>query len=142
MIGARAACLVVLCLALAARGCEGAAPRGGNGWSSVLALGQAPDPPEGPQFCVVVRTYWGHSQADGSGLRRLIRSLQRQTVLRCVAGRERGGGAGEAQGRPRRWVIAWPGRRRVGVGWRAASATMHVSRHGAPIARAFSAALR
>jgi hypothetical protein len=32
-------------------------------------------------FCVVVRTYWGHGQRAGEGgLRRLLRSLQRQTV--------------------------------------------------------------
>ncbi|GAB4821860.1 hypothetical protein N2152v2_008906 [Parachlorella kessleri] len=33
-----------------------------------------------PQFCVIVRTYWGHSGGEQAGLRRLIRSLQRQTV--------------------------------------------------------------
>ena len=34
-----------------------------------------------PEFCVVVRTYWGHgARAGDGGLRRLLRSLQRQTV--------------------------------------------------------------
>ena len=34
-----------------------------------------------PEFCVVVRTYWGHGQKAGDGgLRRLLRSLQRQSV--------------------------------------------------------------
>ena len=34
-----------------------------------------------PEFCVVVRTYWGHGQRAGDGgLRRLLRSLQRQSV--------------------------------------------------------------
>lgn len=34
-----------------------------------------------PEFCVVVRTYWGHGQTAGDGgLRRLLRSLQRQSV--------------------------------------------------------------
>jgi hypothetical protein len=38
--------------------------------------------PMEPQFCVIVRTYWGHSGGQHLGLRRLIRSLQRQTVKR------------------------------------------------------------
>lgn len=33
-----------------------------------------------PEFCVVVRTYWGHGASGDGGLRRLLRSLQRQTV--------------------------------------------------------------
>jgi hypothetical protein len=33
-----------------------------------------------PDFCVVVRTYWGHGGSGDGGLRRLLRSLQRQTV--------------------------------------------------------------
>ena len=32
-----------------------------------------------PKFCVVVRTYWGHANPEG-GLRRLLRSLQRQNI--------------------------------------------------------------
>lgn len=33
-----------------------------------------------PEFCVVVRTYWGHGGATDGGLRRLLRALQRQSV--------------------------------------------------------------
>ncbi|KAI3435905.1 hypothetical protein D9Q98_001963 [Chlorella vulgaris] len=33
-----------------------------------------------PEFCVVVRTYWGHGRSGDGGLRRLLRSLQRQSV--------------------------------------------------------------
>ena len=33
-----------------------------------------------PKFCVVIRTYWGHSTSDGGGLRKLLRSFQRQNV--------------------------------------------------------------
>lgn len=40
--------------------------------------------PVEPQFCVIVRTYWGHSGSHHHGLRRLIRSLRRQTVQRWV----------------------------------------------------------
>lgn len=32
-----------------------------------------------PKFCVVVRTYWGHANPEG-GLRRVLRSLQRQNI--------------------------------------------------------------
>jgi hypothetical protein len=35
-----------------------------------------------PLFCVVVRTYWGHGDATGGGLRHLLRSLQNQTHQR------------------------------------------------------------
>lgn len=44
-----------------------------------------------PQFCVIVRTYWGHSGSEQQGLRRLIRSLRRQSVQRCGGGGEAGG---------------------------------------------------
>ena len=33
-----------------------------------------------PLVCVVVRTYHGHSDQSGGGLRQLVKSLQRQTV--------------------------------------------------------------
>lgn len=33
---------------------------------------------EDPLFCFVVRTYWGHGDANGGGLQRFLRSLQRQ----------------------------------------------------------------
>ena len=36
-----------------------------------------------PQFCFVVRTYWGHGDAYGGGVWRLLRSLQRQEYDRC-----------------------------------------------------------
>ena len=35
-----------------------------------------------PMFCFVIRTYWGHGDNHGGGLRRLIRSLQRQSYQR------------------------------------------------------------
>jgi hypothetical protein len=38
-----------------------------------------------PLFCFVVRTYWGHGGAHGGGLRRLLRSLQRQQYSRWEA---------------------------------------------------------
>lgn len=56
------------------------------------ALARAPEPKSpvsssslwlaaDPDFCVVIRTYWGHGQQAGDGgLRRMLRSLQRQTV--------------------------------------------------------------
>lgn len=34
--------------------------------------------PSSPLFCFVIRTYWGHGDAHGGSLRRLIRSIQRQ----------------------------------------------------------------
>ena len=37
-----------------------------------------------PLVCVVVRTYYGHSDSSGGGLRQLIKSLQRQTVSACA----------------------------------------------------------
>ena len=30
--------------------------------------------------CVVIRTYWGHGEGSGAGLRHLLHSLQRQSV--------------------------------------------------------------
>ncbi len=33
-----------------------------------------------PEFCFVVRTFWGHGGEGDHGLARLIRSLQRQSV--------------------------------------------------------------
>jgi hypothetical protein len=36
-------------------------------------------------FCFVVRTYWGHSDAHGGGLRRFLRSLQRQQHFKWEA---------------------------------------------------------
>jgi len=38
-----------------------------------------------PLFCFVVRTYWGHGDAHGGGLRRFLRSLQRQQHSRWEA---------------------------------------------------------
>jgi hypothetical protein len=38
-----------------------------------------------PLFCFVVRTYWGHGDAHGGGLRRFLRSLQRQQHTRWEA---------------------------------------------------------
>lgn len=43
--------------------------------SAVAAAAQAE-----PLVCVVVRTYHGHSDRSGGGLRQLVKSLQRQTV--------------------------------------------------------------
>lgn len=49
--------------------------------------------PVEPQFCVIVRTYWGHSGSHHHGLRRLIRSLRRQTVQRWVGSKRSKKGA-------------------------------------------------
>jgi hypothetical protein len=38
-----------------------------------------------PLFCFVVRTYWGHGDAHGGGLRRFLHSLQRQQHQRWEA---------------------------------------------------------
>ena len=38
---------------------------------------------EDPLFCFVVRTYWGHGDGSGAGLRRFLQSLQRQSYQRC-----------------------------------------------------------
>ena len=82
----------LLLLALAAPGAAGlaAAAAPPSSWGQQvrgLFGGKAqPQAAEEPKFCVVVRTYWGHSTPDGGGgLRRLLRSLQRQNLTRCAA---------------------------------------------------------
>ena len=37
-----------------------------------------------PHFCFVIRTYWGHGDEYGSGLWRLLKSLQRQEYARYM----------------------------------------------------------
>ena len=51
-----------------------------DAWGAAALVAQ----PAQPLFCVVIRTYWGHGDAHGGGLRRLLRSLQRQDHQRCV----------------------------------------------------------
>lgn len=62
----------------------GAASAAGTNWAAKFntLAGRPPSRADGnPTFCVVVRTYWGHGlRAGDGGLRRLLRSLQRQTV--------------------------------------------------------------
>lgn len=71
-----AAALVALLLATGA-----AAKPAPPSWSSVYSGLTGRTVSISPEFCVIVRTYWGHGQRAGDGgLRRLLRSLQRQTV--------------------------------------------------------------
>ena len=72
--------LALVAALLAGRGAAAAQPPSQAGLGAWSRRPQRPG--SEPQVCVVVRTYWGHSQPDGSGLRRLIRSLQRQTVTK------------------------------------------------------------
>lgn len=73
----RAAFLLLVLLA-------GATSAAGTNWAAKFntLAGRSPSRADGnPTFCVVVRTYWGHGlRAGDGGLRRLLRSLQRQTV--------------------------------------------------------------
>eukprot|EP00887_Chlorella_sp_A99_P006362 scaffold3.g6362.t1 len=57
---------------------EGDQPEGAKGAARASKSKKKGD----AKFCVVVRTYWGHggSSSDGRGLRRLLRSLQRQHI--------------------------------------------------------------
>ena len=72
-----------LLLVLLALGAMGAAAKPRADWAARYNKleGRRGRPEGDADFCVVVRTYWGHGQRAGEGgLRRLLRSLQRQTV--------------------------------------------------------------
>jgi hypothetical protein len=77
-----AAAAVLLLAALSVGQVEGAAKQQQQeSWSGLYdkLVGRASTRVSSPDFCVVVRTYWGQRAGDG-GLRRLLRSLQRQSV--------------------------------------------------------------
>lgn len=79
------AAAVVLLLALSVGQVEGAAKQQQQqeSWSGLYdkLVGRTSTRVSSPDFCVVVRTYWGHGQRAGDGgLRRLLRSLHRQSV--------------------------------------------------------------
>ena len=80
----RAAAGLLVLLALAVGQVEGAAKQQQQeSWSGLYdkLVGRTSTRASSPDFCVVVRTYWGHGQRAGDGgLRRLLRSLQRQSV--------------------------------------------------------------
>ena len=79
-----AAAAVLLLVALSVGQVEGKAPeQQQESWSGLYdqLIGRTSTRSSAPDFCVVVRTYWGHGQRAGDGgLRRLLRSLQRQSV--------------------------------------------------------------
>lgn len=78
--------LPLLLLPLLAGLAAAAAPAAGKAaaaapWRDVWSKLEGRPASVDPEFCVIVRTYWGHGKRAGdAGLRRLLRSLQRQTV--------------------------------------------------------------
>jgi hypothetical protein len=80
LLGALGGLLLLLAAGAAAKPAK-RSPQGPN-WTEVYnkLTGRTGRDPN-PEFCVIVRTYWGHGQTAGDGgLRRLLRSLQLQSV--------------------------------------------------------------
>ena len=78
-----ASALALLSLLLLSQSAAGKREAAQASWAEVYdkAAGRSSTRQTAPEFCVVVRTYWGHgARAGDGGLRRLLRSLQRQSV--------------------------------------------------------------